>query len=331
MCLAKKKKPIARALAVTPEQPSSLCQRLQRMPPQALPREFVAHLRAGEDCMQVALCIQDTSACARYRGQGRGSPSPAVWTWVYLTLTRTPARPVDTVFARLRMWAVNEHKFFVPFAPRTPTFPPWRKWGSTGLIQPNCVRGHSSQLLSYDGPHSHGSCLKDACLVLSCSISSDVLWKRTGSSMTKDCCVSPWTDGCVSIISRLSHRTECQISNMTGNHRKKGLCQPHGCTSGRCSVQMGPVERWKEMKRWSLSGHRRLLLLLTSASASPCLPRGCSVLACLSNSSPTWALFHYILPSFCCGKIQQQKCFPHFKTNDNNEDKCDFSYIHSKH
>lgn len=109
----------------------------------------------------------------------------------------------------------------------------------------------SSQCLSHDGPHSHCRCLKDTCHVLSCSISSELLLKRTGSVMTRDRCVSPWTDGCVSIISRLSHRTECQISNMTGNHGKRGLCLwPHGCTSGRlrCIAQMSPVERW--WKSW---------------------------------------------------------------------------------
>lgn len=66
-----------------------------------------------------------------------------------------------------------------------------------------------------------------------CSISSDVLQRRTSSSVTRGCCVSPWAAGHVSITPSLCHRTECQINKPTGRQRRRDSCLwPHGCSSG---------------------------------------------------------------------------------------------------
>lgn len=181
--------------------------------------------------------------------------------------------------------------------------------------------------------HSHCRCLMDTRNVLSTaphqmwSIKDALFQAKDASSMTRGCCVPPWTDRFVSVVSRLSHWAECQISNMTGNLRKMG------CTPGRLrctNVQMGPW--WKSWKGdlWVARGGYPCCLC---QHLLPCVSpeaAGCSVLASLS-SSPMWTIFRDILPSFCCGKIQQQKWFPHLKTNSSNEDKCDFSFIHSKH
>lgn len=49
MCLSRKKKPITRAAC---SDPILTMPKGTRVPSQAVPREFVAHFRAGEDCMQ---------------------------------------------------------------------------------------------------------------------------------------------------------------------------------------------------------------------------------------------------------------------------------------
>lgn len=126
--------------------------------------------------------------------------------------------------------AVNIN-IYVLVALRMPLFPCWREWGSNESVG---FRGRSKQPL-----HIHCRCLREIHPSFSSSILSDVLQRRTIiSSLTRACWVS--AAGCVSITSRLDHRTECHISIPMGDWRMRVSCLwPYGCTSwglrNRCS------------------------------------------------------------------------------------------------
>lgn len=193
--------------------------------------------------------------------------------------------------------------FYVLVAPWTPILPRWIKWGSNESVG---FRRQSSQPLSYKGPHSLcGRCLRNMCYVLSCCISSGVFQRRTSSSMTRDCCVSPWTARCASVTCSLGHRTECLTNNFMGDqicgHKvahlgdweivtaRSGLLAQFKWILGKDGGRPGQVTNFS-------GGWSRALLLLMSATASLFLPWD-SVLVCLNTCSPMPAHFHYILAS----------------------------------
>lgn len=147
---------------------------------------------------------------------------------------------------------VTEHKFFCAFCSQDTNFPSLKE------MRINWDSKDAASIWAATGHRAAGG-VERIRAMSSPAASHQVCFGKELAQLQPDCCVSPWADGCVSITPRLSHRTECQVSNMTGNHRRSGLCLwPHG-------------KMVKELERWSLRG-QRLLLLLMSASASLCLP-----------------------------------------------------------